>query len=211
MTIRSTNAAEPAVIQWKGESLPTGIFKKSRPEGIYLSPEGVRGDTIGNPKVHGDALKAAYLFASGEYPYWKSLYPSLDWEMGMFGENLTVEGLDEGGLVMGSTYRIGEALVRITTPREPCYKLGIRFQDQDIIEKFVDRERPGTYVSVLEAGPIKPGDPMQLVETGEHPLSIRDYYRMWYARDKDPGALSLALKMAWLPASTRQQLQKWQA
>lgn len=211
MKIRSTNIAEPAVISWKGENLPTGIFKKVRPEGIYLSPEGVRGDTIGNRKVHGDALKAAYLFSSGEYPYWKSLYPALDWESGMFGENLTVEGLDEGGLVMGSTYRIGEALVRITTPREPCYKLGIRFGDQGIIQKFVERERPGTYVAVLEAGHIKPGDPVQLIETGEHHLSIRDFYRMWYAREKEQGVLALALKVPWLPASTRQQLLKWQA
>lgn len=211
MNIRSTNRAEPAVISWKGERLPTGIFKKSRPEGIYLSPEGVRGDTIGNPKVHGDTLKAAYLFSSGEYPYWKSLYPSLDWESGMFGENLTVEGLDEGDLLMGSTYRIGEALVRITTPREPCYKLGIRFDDQGIIQKFVDRERPGTYVSVLEAGHIKPGDPLELVKPAEHSLSIRDFYRLRYAREKDQEALSMALKLSWLPASTRQQLLKWQA
>jgi MOSC domain-containing protein YiiM len=129
----------------------------------------------------------------------------------MFGENLTVEGLDEGELVLGSTYRIGEALVRITTPREPCYKLGIRFGDQGIIQKFVERERPGTYVAVLEAGHIKPGDPVQLIETGEHHLSIRDFYHMWYAREKEQGVLALALKVPWLPTSTRQQLLKWQA
>ncbi len=78
-------------------------------------------------------------------------------------------------------------------------------------QKFVDRERPGTYVSVLEAGQIKPGDSMQLLENAAHHLSIRDFYRLRYAREKDQEALSMALKLSWLPASTRQQLLKWQA
>lgn len=209
MKITSTNRAEPVKIQWKGSTQITGIYKKPVPEGIYLSLEGVRGDTIGNPKVHGDAQKAAYLFSLDQYPFWQSQYPGLDWGHGMFGENLTVEELDEASLMMGSTYRIGEVLVQITTPREPCFKLGLRFGDQGIIEKFVSREAPGSYVSVIQPGWVRPGDPLELVEAPSSSLSIADFHRMWYAPVKDQGLLKMALSLPWLPDGKRKKLQQW--
>ncbi len=209
MKVTSTNRAEPVRIHWKGSTQITGIYKKPVPEGIYLSSEGVRGDTIGNPKVHGDAQKAAYLFSQDQYPYWQGVYPDLNWGPGMFGENLTIEGLKEGSLIMGSTYRIGEVLLQITTPREPCFKLGLRFGDQGIVEKFVDRGAPGSYVSVLQPGWIRPGDPMELVDLPGSSPSIADFYRMWYAPQKDPSLLQKALSLPWLQEGKRKQLQQW--
>ena len=209
MKITSTNLARPAQITWKGRTELTGIYKQPNLQGVYLSPEGVRGDTIGDRKHHGDAQKAAYMFALQEYAHWKEQYPSLDWGYGMFGENLTVASLDETSLTMGSTYRVGEALVQITTPREPCYKLGLRFGDQGIIEKFVARGRPGTYVAVLEGGWVRPGDLMELLEAPADSISIADFYRMWYAPSKDPELVRGALAQPWLPPGKRKQLLKW--
>jgi len=209
MRIISTNRAQPTRIQWKGKSQITGIYKKPVPEGIHLTPEGVQGDTIGNPKVHGDAQKAAYLFSLDEYAFWQNQYPTLDWGHGMFGENLTVEHLDETALIMGSTYQIGETLVRVTTPREPCFKLGLRFGDQGVIEKFVARGCPGSYVSVLESGWIRPGDTLQLLETPKDSLSIAEFYRMWYAPSKDPEVLQKALSLPWLAREKKKQLLRW--
>ena len=209
MEIRSTNSAEPTQIRWKGKSQITGIYKKPVQKGIFLSSDGVQGDTIGNPKVHGDAQKAAYLFSLDEYPFWQSQYPDLDWGHGMFGENLTVEKLDETNLIMGSIYQIGDTQVRITTPREPCFKLGIRFGDQGIIQKFIGRETPGSYVSVLKPGWIRPGDPMTLLESPKDSLSIAEFYRMWYAPIKDPEILESALSLPWLPKGKRKQLLRW--
>jgi len=209
MKIISTNRAQPVQVQWQGRSLITGIYKKPSPEGILLSSDGVRGDTIGNPKVHGDAQKAAYLFSQDEYGYWQHQYPDLDWGHGMFGENLTVERLDETSLMMGSTYKIGEARVQITTPREPCFKLGIRFGDQEIVQKFISRGYPGSYVSVIKPGWIRPGDPMELLESPENSLSIAEFYRMWYATSKDPEVLEKALSIPWLSDEKKKQLLRW--
>ncbi|MEJ2585557.1 MAG: MOSC domain-containing protein [Robiginitalea sp.] len=209
MRITSTNSAQPVRIQWKGRTQITGIYKKPTSEGIFLTSEGVRGDTIGNPKVHGDAQKAAYLFSLDQYAYWQNQYPSLDWGYGMFGENLTVEKMDETTLIMGSTYQLGEAVVRITTPREPCFKLGIRFGDQGIIQKFVTRGYPGAYVSVANPGWIRPGDDLELLETPDTSLSIADFYRMWYASSKDPELLEKALSLPWLAEGKRKQLLQW--
>jgi MOSC domain-containing protein YiiM len=209
MKITSTNRAQPTRIQWNGRSQVTGIYKKPIPEGIYLTSEGVRGDTIGNPKVHGDAQKAAYLFSLDEYAFWKSQYPTLDWGYGMFGENLTVEQLDERSLLMGSTYQVGETRVRITTPREPCFKLGIRFGDQGIVQEFIRRGCPGSYVSVLQPGWIRPGDKLELLESPEDGLSIAEFYRMWYAPSKDPEVLEKALSLPWLSRDKQRQLLRW--
>lgn len=209
MKIISTNRAQPVQVLWQGRSLRTGIYKKPSPGGILLTSEGVRGDTIGNPKVHGDAQKAAYLFSLDEYAYWQHQYPDLDWGHGMFGENLTVERLDETTLMMGSTYKIGEARVRITTPREPCFKLGIRFGDQEIVRKFISRGCPGSYVSVVKPGWIRPEDPMELLESPAASLSIAEFYRMWYAPSKDPEVLEKALSIPWLSEEKRKQLRRW--
>lgn len=206
MRIASTNTAQPVEIFWKGETQITGIFKVPRPEGISLTPYGIEGDTIGNPKVHGGAMKACYLFSREQYPYWQEQYPGLAWEFGMFGENLTVAGLDETQLWLGSLYRIGEALVRITTPREPCYKLGIRIGDQGIIEKFHQRGNPGSYAQVLEEGAVRPGDAMELVEAPEQKVSIAEFYRLLFFGPGDRELVRKALSHSWLPESKRQQL-----
>lgn len=209
MKIISTNTAQPRTITWKGSERVTGIFKTPNPEGIYLHPEGVKGDTIGNPKVHGGRVKAAYLFSEDCYPYWKEAYPNLAWQFGMFGENLTVKGMNEDDLLMGSLYRAGEAIVRITTPREPCFKLGLRFKDQGIIDSFVKYGKPGTYVEVLQPGFVRVGDSMELVEQPEKKISIAAFFNMWYAREKDQNLIREVLHLPGLPEQKQKQLQRW--
>lgn len=209
MKIVSTNIAKPVTIRWNNEDRITGIYKTPLTDGIYLGPEGVTGDTIGNPKVHGGAQKAAYLFSEDLYSFWKERYPSLNWEFGMFGENLTVEGLDETKLFIGSLYRIGDAIVRITTPREPCFKLGLRFEDQGIIDAFIKHGRPGTYISVVEPGFVEKGDPMELLELAEEEISISEYFKLLYAPEKDRELIENVLKLPWISGEKKNQFQKW--
>ncbi|MBC2839168.1 MOSC domain-containing protein [Robiginitalea sp. SC105] len=209
MEILSTNTANLVTIRWKGREQQTGIYKKPREEGIFLDRAGIREDRIGNPEVHGGELKACYLFAGEEYPYWKQLYPLPDWGFGMFGENLTIRGLEEKNLRMGAVYRLGGAVIRITTPREPCFKLGIRFRDQGIIEKFIDRGRPGAYGEVLEPGRVRPRDPFLLIDSDEKAPDIAAYYRLLYSEEKDQRLLTRALETEVLPEKSRKQLMRW--
>jgi MOSC domain-containing protein YiiM len=209
MKVISTNISRPTTIQWNGTDRITGIYKKPQAGGIYLSADGVRDDTIGNPKVHGGTQKAAYLYPKDQYPFWKAQYPHLKWEYGMFGENLTVEGMDEGFLRMGDLFQIGEARVRITTPREPCFKLGIRFSDQGIIQKFVDHGYPGSYVAVLEPGWVRPGDNMVLIEAASDQISIAEFFKLWYAAQKDPKLIAMAVQNPWLAENKRRRLKQW--
>ncbi|WP_109831883.1 MOSC domain-containing protein [Reichenbachiella versicolor] len=188
MKIVSTNVGQKREVIWRGKPVQTGIFKESVEEGIYLGSSDVKGDHVIDRKYHGGYDKACYLYSAGHYTHWKELYPEKELPFGMFGENLTVEGLDETEITIGSTYRIGGALVQVSEPREPCFKLGIRFDDQGVLKHFLNSTYSGVYVRVLEEGEVKAGDKMELVEYVDG-ISIVDVYKMLYASSIDEDTL----------------------
>jgi len=209
MKIISTNLGNPTKIVWNGKETTTGIYKFPVDQPILLESTDVKGDSVIDRKHHGGIYKAAYLFSADRYAYWKEKYPDLEWNWGMFGENLTIQGLDESQIRIGSIYRLGTALVQITQPREPCYKLGIRFKDQNMIKQFIDQGFPGTYVRVLENGTVKTGDSMELSKASETPLTVQEFYKLLYAKTKDSHVLRLALQNEAIPKSKREKLKKW--
>ncbi len=209
MKVRSTNTSQPRSIRWKNREETTGIFKKPQPGGVFLDRDGVQGDHIGNPRVHGGPDKACYLFAVEEYDYWRQHYDLPDWDYGVFGENLSVDGLDESNLSMGAVYSLGAATIRITTPREPCYKLGIRFGDQGIVDHFIRRGRPGAYAEVLWPGRVNPGDELKPIDVGGTGLDIASFYRLLFSTEKDPDLIEHALQVPVLTEKRKNQLRRW--
>ena len=209
MKVISTNLGKPTKIIWNGKETTTGIYKYPVDGPLYLDKEEVKNDTVVDRKHHGGIYKASYLFSADNYPYWKEKYPLLDWNWGMFGENLTIDGLDESQLRIGSIYKLGTALVQITQPREPCYKLGIRFNDQHILKQFIDHGCPGTYVRVLERGTVSVGDSMELTEESNNPLTIKEFYNLLFAKTKNQGVLELALNNEAIPPNKKEKLKKW--
>ncbi|MEW2922733.1 MOSC domain-containing protein [Muricauda sp. ANG21] len=209
MKVISTNIGKPTPIVWNGKQTTTGIYKYPSNEPIFLEKESVAKDTIADRKVHGGIFKACYLFSSDHYPYWKEKYPNLDWDWGMFGENLTVEGLDESKIRIGNIYKLGSALVQITQPREPCFKLGIRFQSQEILKEFIDHGFPGTYIRILEVGQVTTGDVMELVEESKSSLTTQAFYKLLFSKEKNAEHLKLAIANDALPSGKRERLEKW--
>ena len=209
MEVVSVNLGEKVSFPWNGETHTTGIFKNPVDNPIHLGKEGVVDDVIANPKVHGGIFKACYLFSTNHYPYWKEKYPHLKWLWGMFGENITVEGLDEANLRIGDVYELGEALVQITQPREPCYKLGYRFENQGILKEFIDHGYPGTYVRVIEEGMVKVGDRITLRKKSDSTLTVKAFYELLYARQKSKTLLELAIANTALPEKKREKLKRY--
>jgi MOSC domain-containing protein YiiM len=209
MKVVSTNIARPRQISWKGKMEYTGIYKEAVSEPIYLGKKEVRGDTIVHARVHGGIDKACYLFSTDQYNYWKEKYPDLDWGWGMFGENLSVSGLDESMLRIGDVLQIGHALAEVSEPREPCYKLGIKFGNQEIIREFVTHGYPGTYVRILEEGLVAQGDAVLLVRQSDNPLTVKAFFELRYMQEKDPDMLKMALDNPALSSRKKEKLKKW--
>ena len=209
MKVISTNIGQPTTFIWKGKQEQTGIYKYPVDQPLALRRIEVHGDTVIDRKHHGGVNKACFLFSADQYPYWKPLYRHLAWDWGMFGENLTVSGMDDSQIRIGDVYQIGKAVVQVSQPREPCYKLGIRFNDQNIIERYVEHGYPGTYVRILEEGDVTKGDEVQLVKQSENTLTVRQCFELLLARKKNPELIRLALDNLSLPEYKRARLKKY--
>ncbi|MDO6492632.1 MULTISPECIES: MOSC domain-containing protein [unclassified Cellulophaga] len=209
MKVVATNLGKPTKIQWNGKEEVTGIYKYPTTTPLQLLSTDVINDTVIDRKHHGGIDKACYLFSADVYDYWKNIYPNLDWNWGMFGENLSVEGLDETTLRIGDIYKIGTALVQVSQPREPCYKLGIRFGNQQILKQFIDHNRPGTYIRILKEGSVQTGDVFKLIEQSTNKLTIQDFYKLLYAKEKNKETIKLAVSNMALPEKKRIHLSKY--
>jgi MOSC domain-containing protein YiiM len=209
MKVISTNIGNPTTITWNGKVEQTGIFKYPTSEALFLGKTDVEKDTVIDRTNHAGINKACYLFSADQYPHWKKLYPQLDWDWGMFGENLTVTGLNEAEIRIGDIYEIGSAMVQVSQPREPCYKLGIRFGTQDIIRQFIEHGFPGTYVRVLEAGKVAVNDELILAERSENKLTVKQFYELLYVKKKDLEIVKLAISNPSLPEYKKARLKKY--
>lgn len=209
MQIISTNIGVPTRILWNGNSELTGIFKYPVAEALFLGKTDVSKDTVIDRVHHAGINKACYLFSADQYAYWKALYPDLEWDWGMFGENLTVAGLDESQIRIGDIYRIGTALVQISQPREPCYKLGVRFGTQEILRQFIERNHPGTYVRILEEGTVQKGDRVELQQRSNNSLTVQQFYALLYAKEKSKVTLQLFMSNESVPEYKKERYKKF--
>ncbi|MCF6214327.1 MAG: MOSC domain-containing protein [Flavobacteriaceae bacterium] len=176
MKIISVNIGAPKTLKWKHKTVTTGIFKKPVPDPITLGLEDVVGDTVVDRKHHGGVDKAVYAYALNHYKHWQELYPDLDFNFGMFGENLTVSNLIETAIHIGDVFKVGTAKIEVTKPREPCYKLGIRFGDAKVVKQFWTDTKCGVYFKVLEIGEVKAGDDfMRIIHKPENPTIAAVY------------------------------------
>lgn len=203
MYIQSVNIAEPKTIFWNNKQISTGIYKSPTPKPIFLGRDAVKDDYIADKKVHGGEYKACYLFSSDHYPYWKNLYPNLKWNWGMFGENLTINGLNETQVMVGDIYKIGDALVQITQPREPCFKFGVKFGSQHVLKQFIDHGFSGTYVKVLEEGLAHTKDTLKLINRLDKSLSVAQLFNLIFSKEKDKALLKTAVMCEAIPQYKR--------
>lgn len=206
MKVISTNIAQPQFISWRGKQVKTGIFKKPINTPLHLKKEGVVNDEVSDLRVHGGINKACYLYGHNHYDHFKNLYPDLEWKYGMFGENITLEHLDESTINIGDIYKLGKTLVQVTQPREPCYKFGVKMGSLKVIKQFIDYAHSGVYIKVLEEGHVVINDELKLIEPAKHSLSIFDFFKLINAADKNQEHLKLAVQNEVIPINMRAML-----
>jgi len=139
----------------------------------------LEGDQQSDLSVHGGVDKAVYAYPSEHYQYWRRELPQTDLPWGVFGENLTIEGLLEENVRIGDHLRVGSAEFVVTQPRMPCFKLGIRFGRPDIMKRFLRSGRTGFYFAVLLEGEVGAGDSIELMAQAEGGLTVADVVNLY--------------------------------
>ncbi|WP_111707346.1 MOSC domain-containing protein [Lutibacter citreus] len=176
MKVVSVNLGEKRAINYKGKIVETGIFKYPVKDFIFLGEEDVENDSVIDRKYHGGIEKAVYAYSESHYKYWQELYPDLDWHYGIFGENLTITNLEETKIKAGTQYKIGNAIIEVTKPREPCMKLGLVFKTQNVLKQFWNSTKSGIYFKVLQVGEVKAGDELVLLKEAVNTSTIAEIY-----------------------------------
>ncbi len=205
--ILSVNLAVPRTLRARGREIRTGIFKEPVDRRVRAVRLGLEGDFQVDKRFHGGPEKAVFLYGAEHGAYWRKTL-GLDAAPGYFGENLTTEGLVESDVAVGDTYRAGSVLFQVTTPRSPCYKLGLRVGSTRFLKTFLESGRLGFYVRVVEEGDVGAGDPIERVSRPERPLLLPDLIRLMFFRPVDPDAVESALGSGSLDASLREHLEE---
>jgi MOSC domain-containing protein YiiM len=169
--VLSVNVGEPQTVNYRGTDITSAIWKEPVDGRIAARGINLDGDGQADRTVHGGVDKAIYAYSREDYEWWESelgrpLAP------GTFGDNLTITGLDPSAALIGERWRVGSAVLEVSEPRFPCYKLGVRMDDPRFLKRFAAALRSGTYLRIVTEGELGAGDEIDVFERPRHELTI---------------------------------------
>ena len=209
MKVLSVNVGLPRQIEFDGQSVTSGIYKSPVQGRVRVGRLNLEGDGQADLSVHGGLNKAVYAYPAGHYEYWCREFPGKEMPWGIFGENLTLEGLTESDVHIGDRFQIGTVVLTVTQPRLPCYKLGIKFGTDDMPERFLASRRTGFYFAVVEEGELGEGDIVRPIHRDANQVSVADILRLCYDNKyPDQRLHKLALNLEALSPGWRKRLLK---
>ncbi|MCZ6698066.1 MAG: MOSC domain-containing protein, partial [Planctomycetota bacterium] len=184
MTLKSVNVSMPRDVVHQDKAVTTGIFKTQVDGRIMLRRLNLEGDGQADLWGHGGAFRAVYAYPFENYAYWERELGRSDFFVGQFGENFTVEGMLDDEICIGDVFRIGGALVEVSQPRIPCYKLAIKMGSDGFQNRFLESGKVGFYLRVLEEGEVGTGDAIELVRRDPRRLTVTEVSNLLFF-DKD--------------------------
>jgi MOSC domain-containing protein YiiM len=197
--VLSVNVGSIRAIEWRGGIVTTGIWKHPASGRVALRGVNFAGDDQADRTAHGGPDKAVYAYAREDYEFWRE-QEGIETSIGLFGENLTLEGIDLSSALVGERWSVGSALLEVAQPRLPCYKLGIRMGDPYFVRRFLRAQRMGAYLRIVREGDIGAGDAVHVTERPGHDVTLR---MMTQALDDPEKAVKLR-GVGRLPAFWRQ-------
>ncbi len=201
--IISVNVGLPREVEWKGQIVRTGIFKEPVAGRVAIYTLNLAGDQQADLTVHGGTEKAVYAYPAEHYTYWQQELPDMDLPWGMFGENLTTQGLQENTVNIGDRFQVGTAVLQATQPRLPCYKLSLKFNREDIVKRFLHSKRYGIYFAVVQEGSVAAGDTIKRIYHDPNSISVPDIVRLYVEDKQNLALMQRALALAALPENWR--------
>lgn len=171
--VLSVNVGLPRTVEWRGRAVRTSIWKEPVEGPVRVEGVNLAGDAQADRRVHGGPDKAVYAYSRSDLDWWQQ---QLDRPLpnGVFGENLTIAGMDLNRALIGERWRVGNVLLEVSQPRTPCYKLGIRLGDDTFPARFAEAGRPGAYLRILEEGLLRRGDPVVVESRPSASLTVAE-------------------------------------
>ena len=200
----SVNVGRPRQISTRrGQPMHSAIFKEPVEGRVRVEGVNLAGDDQADRTVHGGPEKAVYAYAREDIDWWENIHGDLP--NGCFGENLTTQGIDVSGAIIGERWRVGTVLLEICQPRLPCSKLGIRFNDLRMVKAFARASRPGGYLRIVEEGELGTGDEIEIVARPDHGITVA---MCSDAALKDPALVPKVLTAPQLSIELRRELRQ---
>lgn len=183
MKVLPVNVGGVREFDYNGRHAKSAIWKTPVNSRVAVRGVNLDGDDQADRKAHGGPDKSVYAYAIEDLRWWEEkLGRSLQY--GQFGENLTTEGIAVNDALVGERWAIGTALFEVSEPRIPCWRLGVRMNDQGFVRRFTEALRPGTYLRIIVEGAVGAGDEIRIIERPAHDLTVRDIFRI-YTRDRE--------------------------
>lgn len=195
-TLHSVNVGQPRTVEHRGEPVTTGIWKAPTDGRISVAGVNLAGDDQADRSAHGGKDKAVYAYAGEDYAWWAGEL-GRDLDPGTFGENLTLAGINLSIAVIGERWLVGTTVLEVCQPRTPCWKLGLRMDDDGFPARFLSAARPGAYLRISRPGELGAGDEVHRFHRPDHGVTVIDVAR---AR-LEPGLAPRLLDAPELPAS----------
>ncbi len=207
MKLLSVNVAQPQAVELNGRAYMTGIYKRHVMGPVQLRRLGLAGDGQADRNAHGGPHRAVYCYGHEHYGYWAPQLGLDDLHYGVFGENLTTLGLLETEACIGDVYQIGAAVIQVSQPRVPCYKLADKLGRPGFEKTFLRANRSGFYARVLVEGSVEAADPIRLLERDASGMTVAEVNAALYL-EKDPAAAARAAQIQALSPEWRLACQK---
>ena len=198
MKIISTNISKIKTLIHNGKEVKTGIFKTPTNEPVAIEKLNIIGDEQADLINHGGVDKAVYAFSHNHYEYWQKTLENENLSSGIFGENFTISDLDETNIHIGDQIRMGTALLEVSQPRVPCFKLAIALNNKQSLKLFTQYYHTGVYFRVLEPGIAKTGDAVTIEHKATHNISVKTLFQAFFDKQY-PGYESVLLAALELP------------
>ncbi|GAB6439862.1 MOSC domain-containing protein [Bacillus luti] len=205
--VLSLNIGLPKEVMYGGKLIQTGINKVETKEPIYLSFLKFKGDGQADLVHHGGVDKAVCVYSGDHYGYWEKEL-NQDLVYGAFGENITVSGLREEDVCIGDTFKLGEAIVQVTQPRQPCFKLAKKYNVPKLPLYFQEIGYTGFYFRVLKEGWVSHVDTLKWLDSDPKGVTVAFANHIMHKEKRNVEGLNRILEVEALSTSWRKTFEK---
>ena len=195
------------LVPYQNKQVETGIFKEAQQQPVIVHKLGIVGDEQGDKVHHGGEDKAICVYLNSSYQYWKK-YKEYEIAPGAFGENIVLSNWREEDIYIGDQFQIADAIVEVSQPRQPCFKLGIRNNWKEMLVLARNSGYTGFYLRVIQEGTILPGASCSLIRRAESSISVRELNKLLYSNHQNKDQLQYALQIPSLAEAFKKSLRQ---